>query len=61
MVKTDLELLRKNGFSPTDEEVVKLNDIALRIEKGKEISPVNMPRIAHAGNITLHEPTIGSM
>lgn len=61
MVRADLASLRDNGFQPTDEEIVKLNDIALRIERGKETSPVNMPRVAHAGNVTLHEPTIGSM
>lgn len=61
LAKIDIESLRQQGFSPTDEEVIKLNDIALRIESGKESTAVNMPRVAKAGSITLHEPTIGAM
>lgn len=59
LAKNDLAALRQQGFCPTDEEVVKLNDIALRIERGKDTTPANAPRVAFAGNIVLHEPTIG--
>lgn len=61
MAKNDLMSLREQGYQPTDEEIIKLNDLALKIERGKETTPANMPRIAFAGNIILHEPTIGSM
>lgn len=61
IAKTDLEALRSAGYSPTDEEIVQLNDIAIRIERGKETTPANMPRIAVCGNVVLHEPTVGAM
>lgn len=60
-VKNDLAALRQQGYSPTDEEVVKLNDLAIRIERGKETTPANMPRVGFAGNVVLHEPTIGAL
>lgn len=53
--------MRANGFQPTDAEIVALNDLAKRIEYGKDITPANMPRVAFAGNVVLHEPTIGSL
>ena len=61
MAKNDLMSLREQGYQPTDEEIIKLNDLALKIERGKETTPVNMPRIAVVGNVVLHEPTIGSI
>lgn len=61
IAKADLAALRSAGYSPTDEEVIRLNDIALRIERGKETTPANMPRIAVCGNVVLHEPTIGAL
>lgn len=61
LAKADLESLRSAGYSPTDEEIIRLNDLAIRIERGKETTPANMPRIAIAGNVVLHEPTIGAM
>lgn len=57
----DLIQLRKNGCQPTDSEIVELNDLAVRIESGKETTPCNHPRIGFAGNIILHEPTIGGL
>ena len=61
MAKNDLMSLREQGYQPTDEEIIKLNDLALKIERGKETTPSNMPRIAVVGNVVLHEPTIGSI
>ena len=61
LAKQDLIALRQQGFQPTDEEVVKLNDIALRLERGKHTTPANAPRVAFAGNVVLHEPTIGAL
>ena len=59
--KNDLAALRQQGFKPTDEEVVRLNDLAIRIERGKYTTPTNHPRFAFAGNTVLHEPTIGAL
>ena len=61
MAKNDLMSLREQGYQPTDEEIIKLNDLALKIERGKETTPTNMPRIAVVGNVVLHEPTVGSI
>lgn len=61
MAKSDLDALRQGGHHPTDEDIIRLNDLALKIERGKDTTPANMPRIAFAGNIILHEPTIGAM
>lgn len=60
MARIDIETLRKNGFEPTLEEIIKLNDLAIRIERGKETSPQSSPRFAIAGNVVLHELTIGA-
>lgn len=59
--RIDLERLRSAGYEPTDEEIIRLNDIAVRIESGKDTTAVNMPRVAYAGSVTLHEPTIGAI
>lgn len=61
MAKSDLISLREQGYQPTDEDIIKLNDLALKIERGKETTPANMPRIAVVGNVVLHEPTIGAI
>lgn len=61
LAKADLDALRKSGFAPTDEEVVRLNDLALEIERGKDTTPANHPRFAFAGSVVLHEPTIGAI
>ena len=53
--------MRAAGYEPTDEEIIRLNDLAIRIERGKETTPANMPRVAFAGNVVLHEPTIGAV
>lgn len=59
--RLDLAALRSAGYSPTDAEVVQLNDIGVRIERGKERTPANMPRMAWAGKTVLHEPTVGAI
>lgn len=61
LAKSDLQRLRDNGYSPTDDDVIRLNDIAIRIERGKNTTVANMPRVANAGNVVLHEPTIGAL
>ena len=61
LAKSDLAALRQAGYCPTDEEVVKLNDLALAIERGKDTTPANHPRYAFAGSVVLHEPTVGAL
>lgn len=61
MARIDLARLRSAGFAPTDDEVVRLNDLATRIEQGKHGTVANAPRSALCGNIVLHEPTIGAL
>lgn len=61
LAKNDLKRLRAEGYSITDDEVVALNDLAVQIEAGKETTVANHPRFAFAGNVILHEPTIGAL
>lgn len=61
LAKNDLIALRQQGFEPTDEEIIKLNDLGMQIEVGKDTTIVNHPRFAYAGNIVFHEPTIGAL
>lgn len=63
LAKQDLKALRDGGYSPTDEEVISLNELAVQIECGKNQTCLNSPRIAFCGQsgIVLHEPTIGGM
>lgn len=61
LAKSDLAALRLSGYAPTDEEIVRLNDLALAIERGKETTPANHPRYAFAGTTILHEPTVGAL
>lgn len=61
MAKNDIQRLRENGCEITDEEVIALNDLALEIENGKDTTAVNHPRFAFAGNVVLHEPTVGAL
>lgn len=60
LAKTDIELLRQQGFTPTDDEIIELNDLAVKIEIGKDQTVVSAPRVCTVGNVTLYEPTIGS-
>ena len=60
LAKHDLARLRESGYEVTDEEVIALNDLAVQIENGKDSTVANHPRIAYAGNVILHEPTIAA-
>lgn len=61
LAKHDLQRLRKSGYEISDEEIIALNDLAVQIESGKETTVANHPRYAFAGNVVLHEPTIGAL
>lgn len=49
LAKQDIKELRNGGYTPTDEEVIALNDLALQIECGKNQTCFNSPRIAFCG------------
>lgn len=61
LAKNDLQRLREQGYTPTDDEIIALNDLAVQIEIGKDTTVANHPRFAYAGNVVLHEPTIGAL
>lgn len=61
LARQDLDALRRNGFTPTDEEVIRLNDLALAIEAGRETTAANAPRTAYAGSVMFCEPTVGAV
>lgn len=62
LARQDLKALRDGGYSPTDDEIISLNELAVQIECGKNQTCANSPRIAFCGDgVVLHEPTIGGM
>lgn len=61
LARIDIERLRREGFALTDEDVIELNDLAVRVESGKEKTAANHPRFAFAGNVVLHEPTVAAL
>ena len=60
LARADLARLREDGLEPTDEDIVRLNSIALRISNGPETTAFNMPLYALAGNWVLWEPTLAA-
>lgn len=61
LAKHDIARLRKSGYEISDDEIIALNDLAVQIESGKATTVANHPRFASAGNIVLHEPTVGAL
>ena len=61
LAQIDLQRLKDQGYSPTFEDAIALNDIAVQIESGKDTTVANHPRFAFAGNVVLHEPTVGAL
>ena len=61
LARHDLARLRKSGYEISDEEIIALNDLAVQIESGKDTTVANHPRFAFAGNVVLHEPTLGAL
>lgn len=60
LAKEDLEDLRAEGCSPTDEDVVRLHALGARVASGEEEQPYNMPRFAVCGGVVFHEPTVAA-
>lgn len=61
MAREDIELLQSQGITLTIEQIVTLNALGLRAERGPEAADlVQAPRVSWAGNAPLYEPTIAA-
>lgn len=60
LAKEDLEDLRAEGLTPTDEDVIRLHALALKITDGPEATAYNAPRFAIAGGVVFWEPTMAA-
>lgn len=60
LAQGDLEDLRAAGLTPTDEDVIRLHALALRITEGGETNACTIPRWAWAGGVLFWEPTMAA-
>jgi len=60
LAKEDLDDLRAEGLTPTDEDVIRLHALAARISDGPETTAYNAPRFAVAGGVVFWEPTMAA-
>ena len=60
LAKEDLQDLRDAGLVPSDEDVIRLHALALRITDGPETTAWNAPRFAIAGGVVFWEPTLAA-
>ena len=60
LAKEDLEDLRSEGLTPTDEDVIRLHALALKITDGPETTAYSAPRFAIAGGVVFWEPTMAA-
>ena len=59
LAKSQIELWEKEGLRPTFDDIVRLNDIGLKVERGSDMfSFAASPRMAFLGDAILREPTI---
>lgn len=58
LAKEDLDDLRAEGLVPSDEDVIRLHALALKITDGPETTAYNAPRFAVAGGVVFWEPTM---
>lgn len=56
----DLEDLRAEGLTPTDDDVIRLHALALKISDGPETTAFNTPRWGTAGGVVFWEPTMAA-
>lgn len=56
----DLNDLRAEGLTPSDEDVIRLHALALKITNGPETTAYNAPRFAVAGDTVFWEPTLAA-
>lgn len=61
MAREDIAHLQAQGITLTPEQIVILNALALRVERGPEAADlVRAPRVAWAGSTPIYEPTIAA-
>lgn len=60
LAKDDLDDLRAEGLTPSDEDVIRLHALAARISDGPETTAYNAPRFAVAGGVVFWEPTMAA-
>lgn len=61
MAMEDIAALRAGGIDVPPREVVRLNALGLRAERGPDtLSVFAAPRVAFLGDSALHEPTLGA-
>ena len=60
LAKEDLDDLRAEGLTPTDEDVIRLHALAARISDGPETTAYTAPRFAVAGGVVFWEPTMAA-
>ena len=60
LAKEDLDDLRAEGLTPSDEDVIRLHALAARISDGQETTAYNAPRFAIAGGVVFWEPTMAA-
>lgn len=61
LAKEDLEDLRAEGLTPTDEDIIRLHALARKISDGPETTAYNAPRFAVAGGYVFFEPTMAAL
>lgn len=61
LASEDLQDLRDEGLTPTDEDVIRLHALALLISDGPETTAYNAPRFAIAGGVVFWEPTMAAL
>jgi hypothetical protein len=61
LAKEDLDDLRAEGLTPSDEDVIRLHALALKISDGPETTAYNAPRFAVAGGKVFWEPTMAAL
>ncbi|MBQ1429621.1 MAG: hypothetical protein IIZ06_08125 [Kiritimatiellae bacterium] len=61
LAKEDLDDLRAEGLTPTDEDVIRLHALAARISDGPETTAYTAPRFAVAGGVVFWEPTMAAL
>ena len=61
LAKDDIADLRAEGLQPSDEDVIRLNALALKISDGPETTAYNAPRFAVAGGKVFWEPTMAAL
>ena len=61
MAMADIEALRADGSDVPPREVVRLNALGLRVERGPESAEMfAAPRVAFVGDVVIREPSLGT-